>query len=62
MHKIQVLLADDHAIIRDGLKQILSDTEDLVVVGEAANGVEVMHLVREKKLGRTSARHLDARS
>lgn len=51
MHRIQVLLADDHAIIRDGLKQILSDTEDLEVSGEAANGTEVMHLVREKNWG-----------
>lgn len=51
MQKIEVLLADDHTIIRDGLKQILSDTDDLVVTGEAANGNEVMHLVREKNWG-----------
>ncbi|NTV71216.1 MAG: response regulator transcription factor [Azonexaceae bacterium] len=51
MQKIQVLLADDHTIIRDGLKQILSDTEDLIVAGEAANGTEAMHLVREKDWG-----------
>jgi DNA-binding NarL/FixJ family response regulator len=51
MQKIRVLLADDHAIIRDGLKQILADTEDLVVAGEAANGVEVMHLIREQSWG-----------
>lgn len=48
MEKLNVLLADDHAIIRDGLKQILADTDDLVVAGEAANGVEVMHKVRER--------------
>jgi two-component system, NarL family, invasion response regulator UvrY len=48
MEKFKVLLADDHAIIRDGLKQILADTEDLVVAGEAANGLEVMRQVREK--------------
>ena len=48
MAKLEVLLADDHAIIRDGLKQILADTEDLVVSGEAANGLEVMQKVREK--------------
>ena len=50
MAKFQVLLADDHAIIRDGLKQILADTEDLVVAGEAANGLEVMQKIREKDL------------
>jgi DNA-binding NarL/FixJ family response regulator len=49
MEKFRVLLADDHAIIRDGLKQILADTDDLLVAGEAANGLEVMHQVREKE-------------
>lgn len=49
MEKYKVLLADDHAIIRDGLKQILADTADLEVVGEAANGVEVLQQVRLKK-------------
>jgi DNA-binding NarL/FixJ family response regulator len=48
MEKLKVLLADDHAIIRDGLKQILADTEDLIAAGEAANGLEVMQQVREK--------------
>ncbi len=49
MEKYKVLLADDHAIIRDGLKQILADTDDLVVEGEAANGFEVIQRVRERK-------------
>jgi DNA-binding NarL/FixJ family response regulator len=50
MHKskIRVLLADDHTIIRDGLKQILADTDDIVVAGEAANGAEVLQQVRER--------------
>jgi two-component system invasion response regulator UvrY len=47
MKKLRVLLADDHAIIRDGLKQIVADTHDLVVAGEAANGLEVMQQVRD---------------
>lgn len=38
----RVFLADDHSIIRDGLKQILTETEDLTVVGEAANGIELL--------------------
>ena len=46
MRKYRVLLADDHAIKRDGLKQILADTEDLEVCGEAANGNEAMQKVR----------------
>lgn len=45
----RVLLADDHAIIRDGVKQILADTDDLVVAGEAANGAEVLRLIAEQK-------------
>ncbi|SIR46837.1 two component transcriptional regulator, LuxR family [Aromatoleum tolulyticum] len=49
MEKLRVLLADDHAIIRDGLKQILADTEDLAVCGEAANGNEALLLVREQE-------------
>lgn len=49
MGKTRILLADDHRIIRDGLKQILADTEDLAVLGEAANGIEVMQQVRENE-------------
>lgn len=45
--KFRVLLADDHTIIRDGLKQILADTHDLAVAGEAANGLEVMQRIRD---------------
>ncbi|MCX7165295.1 MAG: response regulator transcription factor [Rhodocyclales bacterium] len=45
---IRVLLADDHAIIRDGVKQILADTDDLVVAGEASNGAEALKLVAEQ--------------
>jgi DNA-binding NarL/FixJ family response regulator len=48
MEKFRVLLADDHAIIRDGLKQILADTDDLIVAGEAGNGLEAMRQIREK--------------
>lgn len=46
---IKVLIADDHAIVRLGLKQILSETLDLNVVGEASNGYEVMEKVRNEK-------------
>ncbi len=43
---IRVLIADDHAIVRQGLRQILSDTADLTVAGEAENGVQAVQLVR----------------
>ena len=42
---IRILLADDHAIIRDGIKQNLADTDDLLVVGEAANGTQILKLL-----------------
>jgi two-component system invasion response regulator UvrY len=48
---IDVLVADDHAIIRDGLRKILSDTEDLRVAGEAADGNAVLRQVRERGWG-----------
>lgn len=46
---IKVLIADDHAIVREGLKQILADTRDVVVAGEAENGLEAIKLVRQGK-------------
>ena len=46
MKRIRVMIADDHAIVRQGLRQILSDTEDMEVAGEACNGVEALHLSR----------------
>jgi DNA-binding NarL/FixJ family response regulator len=43
---IRVLLADDHEIVRDGLKRILAASSDVQVAGEAANGDEALALVR----------------
>ncbi|HRQ46137.1 MAG TPA: response regulator transcription factor [Rhodocyclaceae bacterium] len=45
----RILIADDHAIIRDGLKMILADADDLVVAGEASDGHEVLAKVREQE-------------
>lgn len=42
----RILIADDHAIMRDGLKRILDATPDLKVVDEAENGDEVMVKIR----------------
>lgn len=42
--KIKVIIADDHAILRAGLKQILSETEDILVVAEAQNANEAIKL------------------
>lgn len=46
--KHEVLVVDDHAIIRDGLRKILADTNDLVVAGEASNGNAALEKVRER--------------
>ena len=43
---IQVGIVDDHAIVRSGLRQYLSEHVDVRVVGEAANGREALDLVR----------------
>jgi len=43
---IRVLIADDHPIVRQGLQQILGDTPDIRVVGEATNGKEALDKVR----------------
>jgi DNA-binding NarL/FixJ family response regulator len=43
---IRILVADDHGIIRDGLKQIIAFNQDMQVVGEADNGDEVLKQLR----------------
>ncbi len=43
---IRVLIADDHAIVREGLKQIIGDGGNLIVAGEAANGQQAIQRVR----------------
>lgn len=44
---IRVLIADDHAIVREGLASLVSRTPDIAVVGEAANGLEVVAMARQ---------------
>ncbi len=39
---IKILIADDHTIVREGLKQILAETADMVVTDEAINGLDVV--------------------
>jgi two-component system invasion response regulator UvrY len=45
---IRILVADDHAIVRNGLKQIVSDTTDMIVAGEASNGREALNKALEE--------------
>lgn len=44
---IKVMLVDDHLIVRQGLRQVLGDVDDLAVVADAADGVQAMQLVRQ---------------
>jgi DNA-binding NarL/FixJ family response regulator len=43
---IRVLICDDHLIVRQGIKQVLAEAEDLRVMGEAANGPDAIQQVR----------------
>jgi two-component system invasion response regulator UvrY len=43
---MRILIADDHAVVRRGLKEILASEHDMEVVGEAKNGDEALELVR----------------
>lgn len=44
---IRVLVCDDHLIVRQGIKQILADAQDIALAGEAANGPDTVARVRE---------------
>lgn len=44
---IKVIITDDHAILRDGLKQILAETEDIKVIAEAENATEAIMVARK---------------
>ena len=46
---LKVLIADDHAVVRKGLKQILSETSDLTVAGEATTGQQVLDQIRKNE-------------
>jgi NarL family two-component system response regulator LiaR len=74
MNKIKVLVADDHAIVRIGLKSVLDYETDIEVVGEAKNGIEavqeaertqpdviIMDLVMPRMDGVSATREIHAR-
>ena len=47
MKRIRILLADDHAVVRQGFKMILGAQADMEIVGEAANGREAVELAAQ---------------
>lgn len=44
---VSILLADDHPIVRQGMRRLLEAESDLTVVGEAADGLETVQLVEK---------------
>jgi len=46
-HKIRVMIADDHAVVRKGLIQIIAETDDLELIGEAEDGAELLKKIRQ---------------
>ena len=45
--RIRIVLADDHPIVRDGLRKLLTLEEDIEVVGEASDGREVVQVIQD---------------
>jgi Response regulator containing a CheY-like receiver domain and an HTH DNA-binding domain len=49
MNKIRVMIADDHAMVRQGLKTILELEEDICVISQASNGEEAVNMAKREK-------------
>lgn len=47
MNKIRVILADDHRILREGIRALIEDQDDMVVVGESEDGMATVKMVAE---------------
>lgn len=46
--KIKIIIADDHAIVREGLKQIVAEEKDMIVSGEAEDAASLMELLKKE--------------
>ena len=49
MNKTKIYIADDHAILRDGLKLILSQNDNFIIAGEASNGIQALEEIERLK-------------
>jgi two-component system, NarL family, response regulator NreC len=49
MEKIRVLIADDHAVLRAGLRMLINTQTDMVVVAEAGDGLEAIHVATDTR-------------
>jgi len=48
MDKIKIIIADDHAVVREGTRALLEKEEDMEVVGEASDGEEALRIIEKK--------------
>ena len=46
---VNILLADDHLMVREGLKQVLELDHDIDVISEASDGYECLNLIKDRK-------------
>ena len=49
MSPYQIILADDHLMFRNGIKRIIEDSKDLLVIGEAGDGLQLLELLKKAK-------------
>ena len=56
---IRILVADDHAVVRQGMIQILADVKDMLVKDEAQNGVETLDRKMERIMGEKFAEKME---
>ena len=52
MSKIRILLADDHTLLRQGIRNLISSESDIEVVGEASNGGDAVDTRKQSPRGR----------
>lgn len=48
MHKVKIILADDHALLRSGLRLLLQSDPSIEIVGEASDGLSLLHVLETK--------------
>ncbi len=48
INKVKIIIVDDHAIFRDGLKSVLSQIEDFIVINEASTGTELLNILKQQ--------------
>ena len=49
MNKTRIVLADDHPIVLDGLRNLIRAEDDFELVGEAASGLAALKVIRDKR-------------